>query len=119
MHLDNDVFLAWFSDASGNIGGAAGGLRRMRECHTVSSRPPRAAPYYQRILYNNKRRQGSLRDLARLEPMARRISIWLTSPVFKHILSVFGIFQVFLGTKNYCKEIVLYEFFLPRHKPYF
>ena len=33
---------------------------------------PRAAPYYQRILYKNKQRQHSLADLARLGPLARR-----------------------------------------------
>ena len=46
-----------------------------RKCHTFSSRPPRAAPYYQRILYKNKQRQDSLADLARLGPLARRIFV--------------------------------------------
>ena len=36
--------------------GAAGELRRGCGCHTFSSRPPRAAPYYQRLLYKNKQR---------------------------------------------------------------
>ena len=48
-------------------------LRVGRDCHTFSSRPPRAAPYYQRILYKNKQKQNSLPDLARLGPLARRI----------------------------------------------
>ena len=48
-------------------------LRRGFKDHTFSSRPPRAAPYYQRILYNNKQRQDNLQDLARLGPLARRI----------------------------------------------
>ena len=37
--------------------GAAGGLRGGGcGCHTFSSRPPRAAPYYQGLLYKNKQR---------------------------------------------------------------
>ena len=41
-------------------------LRGSRDCsrggHTFSSRPPRAAQYYQRILYKNKQKQHSLAD---------------------------------------------------------
>ena len=48
-------------------------LRGMREYHTFSSRPPRAAPYYQRLLYNNKQRRVAPEDLTRLGPLARRI----------------------------------------------
>ena len=55
-----------------------------RRCHSFSSRPPRAAAYYQRILYKNKQRQHSLQDLARLGPLARRIIFadgeWRTNP---------------------------------------
>ena len=58
-------------------------LRRVRDCHTFSSRPPRAAPYYQRILYKNKQRQHSLADLARLGPLARRIYGQLWSQLFQ------------------------------------
>ena len=36
-------------------------LRRSRGCHTFSSGPPRAAPYYQRLLYNNKQRRVACR----------------------------------------------------------
>ena len=72
-HPKINVFLGRFSDASGNIDGIATGLRRVRDCHTFSSRPPRAAAYYQRILYKNKQRQDWLKDLARLGPLARRI----------------------------------------------
>ena len=48
-------------------------LRRGCKDHTFSSRPPRAAPYYQRLLYNNKQRQVASEDLTRLGPLARRI----------------------------------------------
>ena len=72
-HSKINVFLARFLESSGNIDGIATGLRVGCDCHTFSSRPPRAAAYYQRILYKNKQRQHSLQDLARLGPLARRI----------------------------------------------
>ena len=74
-HQKINVFLGRFADASGNIDLFAAGPRLSRECHTFSSRPPRAAAYYQRILYKNKQRQHSLPDLARLGPLARRIFV--------------------------------------------
>jgi hypothetical protein len=83
-HQKINVFLARFLEASGNIDGASrerrgsvGGASRERrvsvEGHTFSSGSPRAAPYYQRILLNNNPKQAWLEDLARLEPLARRI----------------------------------------------
>ena len=69
----NDDFFDGFPDASGNIDGTASGPRVSCDGDTFSSRSPRAAPYYQRILYKNKQRQHSLPDLARLGPLARRI----------------------------------------------
>ena len=57
-------------------------LRRVRGCSrggdTFSSRPPRAAAYYQRILYKNRQRQHSLQDRARPGPLARRILVRVT-----------------------------------------
>ena len=62
-HQQINDFLAQFSDPSGNIDGISTELRRSRECHTFSSGPPRAAPYYQRLLYNNKQRRVACRIL--------------------------------------------------------
>ena len=55
-HQQINAFLVRFWNGSGNIDGTATGLRRGCGCHTFSSRPPRAAPYYQRLLYKNKQR---------------------------------------------------------------
>ena len=56
-HPKINDFLARFSDPSGNIDGTSTELRGNFDGHTFSSRPPRAAPYYQRLLYNNKQRR--------------------------------------------------------------
>ena len=73
MPLETSIFLRRVRD------GSATGPRVSRDCHTFSSRPPRAAAYYQRILYKNKQRQHSLEDLARLGPLARRILLIFTN----------------------------------------
>ena len=78
-HPKINVFFDGFPKAYGNIGGTASEPRVSRDCSrggdTFSSRPPRAAAYYQRILYKNKQRQHSLEDLARPGPLARRIFV--------------------------------------------
>ena len=69
-HPKISVFFARFLEAFGNIDGTAGGLRgNYEEAAGTTLSPadtPRAAPYYQRILYNTKQRRGCLEDLARL-----------------------------------------------------
>jgi len=49
-HPKINVFLARFLEASGNIDGASAERRGNVDGHTFSSRLPRAAPYYQRIV---------------------------------------------------------------------
>ena len=69
-HPKINDFLARFSDPSGNIDGTARELRGSRGRHTFSSGPPRAAPYYQRLLYNNKQRRVAYRMTERA-PLGR------------------------------------------------
>ena len=80
-HPEINLFLALFLEASGNsdgsVGGASGKRRGSRDRHTFSSGSPRAAPYYQRILYiSDKQRRDSLQDLTRLGLLAWRISLF-------------------------------------------
>ena len=70
MTSTNLCFFEWFLGRLWKhrsfLDGAARRLRGSRDRHTFSCWPPRAAPYYQRILYNNKQGQDCLGDLARL-----------------------------------------------------
>ena len=78
------------TERRGSVEGASGERRVSVEGHTFSSGSPRAAPYYQRILLNNNPKQAWLEDLARLEPLARRIILEGSASVSHRVLEFGG-----------------------------
>ena len=84
-HPKINVFLARFLEASGNIGGIARGLRRGcggAASVTLSPADPPGRRHIIKDYCTKTSKEDCLRDLARLEPLARRILLIVANYLF-------------------------------------
>ena len=68
-HQQINVFLVRFWNGSGNIDGAAGGLRRGHFLQRI----PQGGPRARGVIKQKQAKRDGLEDLTRLGPLARRI----------------------------------------------